>query len=335
MQNPQTAYFSARGSPVTVLIEQTFASPAHCASNVQHLIPDLQIVQLEASEDTRISVRIVMCGTHVFMRWRVHCKVMFFGPRLNDGLPLGFITEDWKMAEGAWTQGDQLVPGCLAGTRFNRDQMYFGMEAGTTLDCAIMSEAAFIRNCKVVCGPQMMDRLKDINIALPDADHLRRLERAVMYRLCNPGPDPDQRLEDQLVLMVMQLLDNAFVGDGLIQCAPSRWEVQKAIIDFADQLPPGVPPKVKDLASCLRWSEDTLIRATKEKFGMKPLDLMKSICLEQARRMILIPEKRENAGLKTIGDIHRHFGWVKSGPFAQNYADLFGVKPSDEFVRAR
>ena len=323
-------YRLLQGVDHVILIDQAFESPAHCSEAVQHLIPDLKIVQVDNGE-CPVRVRVVACGHHVFMRWQVLGNCMFFGPRMDDGLPLGFITQG--KTEGAWTQGDQMVPGCLGGTRFNRQEMYFGMEAGTTLDCAIISEKGFIQTAKVVCGTKLLDKLDKVNIALPDAKHLRQLEKAVLYRLLYPTPDLDGRLEQQLVLIVLQLLDNAFVGDGLIKTPPNRWEVQKAMIDFADRLPPGQAPTVKDLSAAVRWSEDTLIRACKEKFGIKPLDLMKFICLEQARKLVLHPELRVKSGLTTIKSIHQHFGWQKGDKFAMTYVKHFGKKPSEEFVK--
>jgi len=289
---------------------------------------------MESSDDTRISCRISLSGTHVLMRWRVHCKVMFFGPRLNDGFPLGFITEDWKRADDAWTQADQLIPGCLAGCRLGRDQMYFGMGAGTTLDCIIISEASFEKNCATLVGGRVREKIEKFNIALPDPACLQQLERAVMYRMLNPGLDPNQVLEGQMVLMVSDLLENAFDRKGFIKAERNRWEITKAVIDYADELAPGVPPRVADLEKCLRYSGDTINRATRERFGVKPLDLMKFICLEQARRLVLCPEMREIHGLKSIASIHKHMGWVKGDKFTKNYRDHYGVKPSDEFVRA-
>ena len=72
---------------------------------------------------------------------------------------------------------------------------------------------------------------------------------------------------------------------------------------------------------------------------MKPLDLMKSICLGAGQAHDPEAQKcvaKTPLGSKTLLVTSTGTsGWVKSGPFAQNYADLFGVKPSDEFVRAR
>ena len=253
---------------------------------------------------------------------------------MSDGLPLGFITRDKARAKDAWTQQDQLIPGCLAGTRFERDEMYFGVGPNTTLDCAIVPEARFGKIVEQIGGCYLREKLQKINIALPDPKYIARLERAVLYRLLNPGPDIDQRLEQQLVMLVSEILDNAFTSDALIPSRRNRWEIQRAVIDFTTQLEPGTAPTVKDLSACVRSSEDTLIRACKEKFGLKPLDLMRFICLEQARLMLKVPEIRQQKGLKRIGDVHKHFGWQKGDKFAALYAKHYGVLPSADFVKA-
>ena len=262
---------------------------------MQALVPGLSIIQMEDSDDTRISARISTCGSHVFMRWHVHAKCMFHGPRMGDGLPLGFIThDDEKQLKDAWTQGDYMAPGCVAGTRFSRQEMYLCIPARTTMHNAVISQASFDKAIQTIGGNDLRAKLDKINIALPSPVYWDRFQQATIYRLLNPDPDLDNRLEDQLVLLVSEMLDDAFSTDGFIPSPRSRWDIQKAVIDYTTALGPGVAPKVKDLTAALRFSDDTLIRACKEKFGLKPLDLMRFICLEQAR----VPDS--TAGIESI-----------------------------------
>lgn len=268
------------------------------------------------------------------MRWKVSATTLFAGPRINDGYTLGIITGDRSLTDQAWTRGEYMRPHSVGGTEFDRPEMYLSVPAGGQMDCAVIKESV---TSKMLCefgGPGLRQKLDDINICVMSPEYWGRFEKAVEHRLLNPVPDLDESLADRLIVLIAEMLQDSVESELLKDLRLNRWDVVRDVIDFAHELPPGQPPTVKHLMQVKRREDDTIARAVKEQFGIKPLELMRVICLEKARTLLMYPELRVQEGLTTIASVHRHFGWVKGDKFAAQYQKHFGVKPSDDLESA-
>lgn len=83
-----------------------------------------------------------------------------------------------------------------------------------------------------------------------------------------------------------------------------------------------------DISKQLYCSRRTLIQGTKDAFNMGPMELLKTIRLEQVNWMLRNKEARAEAALQNVSDIAQHFNFYSRGHFARSYQNLFHENPS-------
>lgn len=85
--------------------------------------------------------------------------------------------------------------------------------------------------------------------------------------------------------------------------------------------------RLDDISKQLFCSRRTLIQGTKDTFDMGPMELFKTIRLEQANWMLRNKEARAEASLQSVSDIAKHFNFYSRGHFARAYQNLFHENP--------
>lgn len=83
-----------------------------------------------------------------------------------------------------------------------------------------------------------------------------------------------------------------------------------------------------DISKQLFCSRRTLIQGTKDTFEMGPMELLKTIRLEQVNWMLRNKDARAEAALQNVSDIAKHFNFYSRGHFARAYQNLFHENPS-------
>ncbi|MDE2445484.1 MAG: helix-turn-helix domain-containing protein [Alphaproteobacteria bacterium] len=104
----------------------------------------------------------------------------------------------------------------------------------------------------------------------------------------------------------------------------------------ADRLPPAIreairlfenhvedPLRIPDVASAIDMSGRHFERMFKRETGQSPLRFYRQLRLTKARQRVLYSDE-------PLREIAHSVGYLKSGPMARDYKELFGVSPKDE-----
>lgn len=96
---------------------------------------------------------------------------------------------------------------------------------------------------------------------------------------------------------------------------------------------PTKPLQIKDLSGLLHQSRTSIYNGCKEKFGMSPVQLIRSVRLHQVYHAILDVEFREQHNLHSITEIGKFFGFANRSHFARHYKTEFLETPRQTFAR--
>ena len=177
----------------------------------------------------------------------------------------------------------------------------------------------------------LLEKLSYRSSVIFQADVYERFVRATMYRLYNPQADADCSLSDQYVLTLYDAF-NQTNEDRKLHKTFKRYDLAKEFMSYAIQNS-NRPLKVQDVADALYTSNTTLIKGCYELFGVKPMDVMKSLRLEQAHRALLTPEVQQSIGANTVISIAKHYGFNSRPHFAQSYQLVYGKTPGENICK--
>ena len=99
-----------------------------------------------------------------------------------------------------------------------------------------------------------------------------------------------------------------------------------------------VPSKyfeVQDLANLLHHSRTSLFSACKEKFGMSPVQVVRSVRLRQVHHALLDTEFCAKNGLQSVSDVSQYFGFASRSQFTKYYKIELMETPGRTLMRRR
>lgn len=89
-----------------------------------------------------------------------------------------------------------------------------------------------------------------------------------------------------------------------------------------------------EICQQLYTSRRTLILGTKENFNCGPMELLRTIRLQQVHTLLRSPERRDQAGLHQVSDVAAFCGFRSRGHFAKAYQDHFDESPRTTLMRS-
>ena len=98
---------------------------------------------------------------------------------------------------------------------------------------------------------------------------------------------------------------------------------------------PNKPFEIQDLAHLLHQSRTSLFKGCKEKFGMSPVHVVRSVKMHQVRHALLDPEFCDRNNIKGVVDVAQYFGFSGRSHFARNYKNEFMETPRQTLRRSR
>jgi AraC-like DNA-binding protein len=171
------------------------------------------------------------------------------------------------------------------------------------------------------------------NFAHPQLQRLRRLIAFIVAEVDRgEGAVPPQTLEEyEQLLLVCFLTANQHNFSSLLERAPrpaAPWQVR--VVEEYIEANWNKPITIETLAAVTGGSARSIFKAFKETRGGTPMAFVKTVRLEQARRLLQAPD----ANTSVIG-IAFACGFLNSGHFARDYRLAYGELPSATLSRAR
>ena len=142
-------------------------------------------------------------------------------------------------------------------------------------------------------------------------------------------------MECEIVAALMQcLLDRNERKVATITSRQDRHEAALRILamTFSD---PTQPFEIQDLANLLHQSRTSIFSGCKEKFGMSPVQVVRSVRLHQVRHALTDVEFSAQNKLNGVVDTAEYFGFVGRSHFARYYKNEFMETPRQTLALRR
>ena len=149
------------------------------------------------------------------------------------------------------------------------------------------------------------------------------------------SPLKAQYLENE----IMSTLIECFADDqsrklGVVICRKERHEAAMKVLSKTSSSP-RIAFEIQDLSMLLHQSRSSLFSGCKEKFGMSPVEVVRSVRLHQVRHALLDTEFCMQNNLDGVIDIADYFGFAGRSHFARYYKQQFLETPRQTLVARR
>ena len=112
----------------------------------------------------------------------------------------------------------------------------------------------------------------------------------------------------------------------------NRAELMRDLLNYGFSNPTEVI-SFETLSKTLLKSPSSITKASREQFGVSPMQLLKQIRLQQVQKLLMDPEQQEQLGTQSIGSIAQRFGFTAPNHFARDFRTMFGEIPSQTYIR--
>ena len=145
----------------------------------------------------------------------------------------------------------------------------------------------------------------------------------------------DDVLESEIVAALIQcLVDHNQRKVAIPVSRQDRHDAALRVLSMAFA-EPNKPLEIQDLSDLLHQSRTSIFCGCKEKFGMSPVQVVRSVRLHQVRHALLDVEFSEQHNLNGVVDTIDYFGFVGRSHFARYYKNEFMETPRQTLARRR
>jgi len=231
-------------------------------------------------------------------------------------------------------QGVTLARPALFGFNANLKDLDLVLPAGSQM-CAIALQDDFLTGQmqRLACD-EVMETLDHFNV-LSNSFVCTDLTKTIAECWSSNGFVSEDYLECEIVASLIQcLLDKNERKVARISNRQDRHDAALRILSmtFSD---PKQPFEIQDLANLLHQSRTSIFSGCKEKFGMSPVQVIRSVRLHQVRHALTDVEFSVQNNLNGVVDTAEYFGFVGRSHFARYYKKEFMETPRQTLAARR
>lgn len=228
--------------------------------------------------------------------------------------------EEWELDPGKGFM-------CDFRAAFDGEFKNFGVLLVSVPIPALKGQASLLTDGETECSPLMMDQAVDFQST--EGRHLHDTVRFVAEQLNGPlkgmdNPIVTGNVENFLLSQILAQQPNSYLDAlrGHKMSSALAYHVKRA----RDYIHAHAHEKVMlaDLASVAGCGYRTLQEGFKSAYGLSPMAYLKSVRLKHVRKALIEAEPGT-----MITDIAQKWGFTHMGYFSKNYANHFGVLPSE------
>ena len=231
-------------------------------------------------------------------------------------------------------QGIALTRPALFGFNANLKDLDLVLPAGRQM-CAIALQDDFLlgQMQRLACE-EVLETLDQFNV-LSNSFVSSGLKVAIAECWSSNRLVLEDNLECEIVASLIQcLLDKNERKVARISSRQDRHDAALRILSmtFSD---PRQPFEIQDLANLLHQSRTSIFSGCKEKFGMSPVQVVRSVRLHQVRHALTDVEFSVQNNLNGVVDTAEYFGFVGRSHFARYYKNEFRETPRQTLASRR
>ena len=231
-------------------------------------------------------------------------------------------------------QGISLTRPALFGFRSNIKDMDLVLPATSSM-CAILVSDEFLlsqlQSFECVDARETLDKFNVLANSSISSDLLNALRKCWdSWRLLS-----GEMLESEIIATLIQCMVDP--NQRKVARAPTRQDRHKAALKVMSMAfnEPTKPFEIQDLSNLLNQSRTSIFSGCKEKFGMSPVQVVRSVRMHQVRHALLDVEFSEKHNLKGVVDTAEYFGFIGRSHFARYYKNEFMETPRKTLTHRR
>ena len=223
-------------------------------------------------------------------------------------------------------QGVSLSRAALFGFNSGLSDMDLLLPASSNMCCVAIPAKFLIKRLEKLNCTELQEVLDNFNI-LVNSVVSGRLISILQQCWDSSLPISNEYLEDEIICTLVECL--ADQADRKIGRALNRQDRHQAALDVLSTtyLTPTKAFEVQDLSDLLHQSRTSLFNGCKEKFGMSPVQVVRSVRLHQVRYALLDIEFCIENNLNGVIDTAEFFGFAGRSHFAKHYKNEFKETP--------
>lgn len=231
-------------------------------------------------------------------------------------------------------QGIALTRPALFGFNANLKDLDLVLPAGSQLCTVVLQDDFLLAQVQRLACEEVLEIVDQFNV-LSNSFVSSDLMTAIAKCWSSSRVVSEDIMEFEIVAALMQcLLDRNERKVATITSRQDRHEAALRILamTFSD---PTQPFEIQDLANLLHQSRTSIFSGCKEKFGMSPVQVVRSVRLHQVRHALTDVEFSALNNLNGVVDTAEYFGFVGRSHFARYYKNEFMETPRQTLALRR
>ena len=231
-------------------------------------------------------------------------------------------------------QGIALTRPALFGFNANLKDLDLVLPAGSQLCTVVLQDDFLLAQVQRLACEEVLEIVDQFNV-LSNSFVSSDLMTAIAKCWSSSRVVSEDIMEFEIVAALMQcLLDRNERKVATIASRQDRHEAALRILamTFSD---PTQPFEIQDLANLLHQSRTSIFSGCKEKFGMSPVQVVRSVRLHQVRHALTDVEFSALNNLNGVVDTAEYFGFVGRSHFARYYKNEFMETPRQTLALRR
>ena len=310
---------------------QTFSSACELAKCFAKLGKTISVVQLSRGPLKGLFSAVNLDGISL-IRISTNQMLLVNGERGEDCL--SFSLEITGNNGDHRVQCEAFQSHALYGFNQGLQDAHFQLSAGSISIISITSAQSFNAFLTRTGHHHLIEPLLTSNHCNMDAASHQRLARQLSQPLIHPPCSDSERrttTQDLLasLLSCLQLQSHHFVPFEL----SSRNQLIKEFVRWGitnSSTASGLDAICKQLYTSRR----TLILGSKDNFNCGPMELLRTIRLQQVHGLLRSQADRQRQGLQQVSDVAAFYGFRSRGHFARAYQDHFAETPRTTLLRS-
>ena len=218
-------------------------------------------------------------------------------------------------------RGEPVQPCSVQGFNRNLTESIWQVSAHSHLSLLVVPLQRILDLIALDPSTTLQGVIDTSNVVTFQPRHFQTLKTFLLSDEIHEAPARDT-LDALLVECFMQP-DN--ISDAGIPLS-SRAELTNDLLNYGFSNP-STAISLKDLSKTLLKSSSSITKASREQFGVSPMQLLKQIRLQQVQRLLMDPEQQHELGTHSISAIAQRFGFTAPNHFARDYRRMFWESP--------
>ena len=231
-------------------------------------------------------------------------------------------------------QGVTLTRPALFGFNANLKDLDLVLPSGSQMCTVVLDDNFLVGQVQSFGCVEVLETLDQFNV-LSNSFVSSQLINAISNCWSSYHVLSEDIMESEIIAAIIQcFLDKNERKVATISSRQDRHEAALRILamTFSD---PTQPFEIKDLANLLHQSRTSIFSGCKEKFGMSPVQVVRSVRLHQVRHALMDVEFSAQNNLNGVVDTAEYFGFVGRSHFARYYKKEFLETPRQTLALRR